>query len=855
MATVYLARDLKHDRQVALKVLKPELGAVLGVERFLSEIKVTANLQHPNLLPLFDSGEAAGLLFYVMPFVEGESLRVRLDREKQLPVDEAVRITVAIAGALAYAHDHGVIHRDLKPENILMQAGQPVIADFGIALAVSNAGGARVTQTGLSLGTPQYMSPEQAAGDRVVDGRSDLYSLGAMLYEMLTGDPPHTGSSVQAVIAKVITDRPRPVRELRHTVPVQVELAVEVALAKLPADRFANAAEFASALQGKADLSTRTGYTTAQASGAHGVRRSVVAGLAALLAVTAGLAAWGWSRPAPVPPPVVRMMVPTGRVTAELPALRISADGSLLLFSGRDSGPTASGLFSRKLREEAVTRVAGIGTALSTAALSSDGQWMVAWNVVTRELMKVPATGGARSLLATTKQFSGAAWVGNEQVAFIDGQKLYCVSASGGTPRLIAGKAGSAYSFPHSLPDGKTILVARRDSGRVAQLVAVALADGHETLLGVNGQKPFYVDRGFIVFFEQGQVRAIQFDAWSLRTSGEAVTIVEQVASSPFSGFANPAFAVSRSGTVLYATGAVPGTELVVTDRSGQGAVLPIPPGNVVSPRFSPDGRRLAFSEARFDGELSVFDFVSKRVLRLTTDSASSRPEWTPDGRALVHVHMKADRSRALYRILADGSAEAQPFFARAAVAPLGPVESRLTPDGRAIIFREDAFQPGVRDILIAPVDSPTAARPLAATAANERGLALSADGKWLAFVSDRSGTDEVYLRRIADGSAQWKVSTNGGVEPRWGAAGRELLYRGRDSVFSVAVTLGAEPTFALPKGLLLDGFLRIGHEPYWDVSSDGKRFVFVRSVQKGGVTLHLLMNWFAQPNPLQQKP
>src|SRR5262245_42824120 len=190
MATVYLARDLRHQRPVALKVLNPDLGAVLGVERFLAEIRVTANLQHPNLLPLFDSGEVDGLLFYVMPFVDGESLRARLEREKQLPVDEALRIAVAVANALDYAHGHGVIHRDLKPENILLQHGQPVVADFGIALAVSNAGGARITQTGLSLGTPQYMSPEQATGDRVIDGRSDIYALAAVTYEMLAGEPP-----------------------------------------------------------------------------------------------------------------------------------------------------------------------------------------------------------------------------------------------------------------------------------------------------------------------------------------------------------------------------------------------------------------------------------------------------------------------------------------------------------------------------------------------------------------------------------------------------------------------------------------------------------------------------------------
>src|SRR5687767_14241387 len=249
MATVYLARDVRHARHVALKVLKPELGAVLGAERFLSEIRVTANLQHPNLLPLFDSGEAEGLLFYVMPFVRGETLRARIDREKQLPIEEAVRIAVAVASALQCAHESGVIHRDLKPENILIQSGQPVIADFGIALAVSNAGGARVTQTGLSLGTPQYMSPEQASGDRVIDARSDIYSLGAVTYEMFAGEPPHSGTSAQAIMAKLMTSEPRPLNTLRSSVPAHVACAVEKALAKLPADRFASAGDFAVALQ------------------------------------------------------------------------------------------------------------------------------------------------------------------------------------------------------------------------------------------------------------------------------------------------------------------------------------------------------------------------------------------------------------------------------------------------------------------------------------------------------------------------------------------------------------------------------------------------------------------------------
>jgi serine/threonine-protein kinase len=197
MATVYLAEDLKHDRKVAIKVLKPELAAVLGAERFVQEIKTTANLQHPHILPLFDSGEASGFLYYVMPYIEGETLRDRLNRETQLGIEESVKITTEVADALDYAHRQNVIHRDIKPENILLHDGRPMVADFGIALAVSAAAGGRMTETGLSLGTPHYMSPEQATAEKDLTNRSDIYSLGAVLYEMLTGSPPHVGSSAQ----------------------------------------------------------------------------------------------------------------------------------------------------------------------------------------------------------------------------------------------------------------------------------------------------------------------------------------------------------------------------------------------------------------------------------------------------------------------------------------------------------------------------------------------------------------------------------------------------------------------------------------------------------------------------------
>ncbi|MEP6745169.1 MAG: serine/threonine-protein kinase, partial [Gemmatimonadota bacterium] len=257
MATVYLAQDLKHKRKVALKVLKPELAAVLGAERFVQEITTTAALQHPHILPLFDSGSADGFLYYVMPFIDGETLRSKLDRETQLGIDEAVRITTAVADALDYAHRHGVIHRDIKPENILLHDGRPMVADFGIALALSAAAGGRMTETGMSLGTPHYMSPEQATAEKEITARSDIYSLASVLYEMLTGTPPHTGASAQQIIMRIVTDTARPVTELRKSVPPNVAAAVSKALEKLPADRFATAKEFADALA-NSSFTTRT---------------------------------------------------------------------------------------------------------------------------------------------------------------------------------------------------------------------------------------------------------------------------------------------------------------------------------------------------------------------------------------------------------------------------------------------------------------------------------------------------------------------------------------------------------------------------------------------------------------------
>jgi hypothetical protein len=345
MATVFLATDLKHDREVALKVLRPELGAVLGVERFLAEIKITARLDHPHILTLIDSGAEEGFLYYVLPFVRGESLREKSNREHQLGLEEALAITRQVASALDYAHRHGVVHRDIKPENILLLEGEAMLADFGIALAVSEAGGNRLTETGLSLGTPQYMSPEQATGDRLLDARSDVYSLAAVLYEMLAGEPPVTGPSAQAMIAKLMTERPVHLRVVRPAVPENVDAAVARALDKTPADRFPSAGDFVRALEERSATGSSTAPTVAVA--APRSRRLLWIGLAAaliVLAVSGG--AWlarGRAAPAAAPASYALRDRTQLTFTGTVFVSAVSGDGKQLAFVTHNCGADGCG--------------------------------------------------------------------------------------------------------------------------------------------------------------------------------------------------------------------------------------------------------------------------------------------------------------------------------------------------------------------------------------------------------------------------------------------------------------------------------------------------------------------------------
>ncbi len=438
MATVYLAHDVRHDRKVALKVLRPELSAILGAERFLAEIKTTANLQHPaHPGPASTRARPTALVFYVMPYVEGESLRARLAREKQLPVDEAVRIAREVADALDYAHRHGVIHRDIKPENILLHDGRAMVADFGIALAAARSeGGSRMTETGMSLGTPYYMSPEQAMGEREITAKSDVYALGCVLYEMLTGEPPFTGPTAQAIIARVMTEEPRSLTLQRKTIPPHVEAAVLTALSKLPADRFATAAQFAEAL---ARPGATTVVTPADARRGRSRRRpgrSARAAIAPWLLAALALAgaAWAWRERSPREGTSWQYITfGDGLVPNTVVApLALSPDGNTLAV--RENGQNGRIWIKRRGELHAVP-VPGTERA-NLPAFSSDGQWIVFQ--VADSIKKVhPGQGGAVTLSTgadLTLSLGGAASLDDGTVVYGGPalSEISRVSAAGG---------------------------------------------------------------------------------------------------------------------------------------------------------------------------------------------------------------------------------------------------------------------------------------------------------------------------------------------------------------------------------------------------------------------------------------
>ena len=894
MATVYLAQDLKHDRKVAIKVLRPELAAVIGAERFLREIKTIAALQHPHILGLIDSGTVtvgsselgvgvvppnsqlptpnqgpSSFVYYVMPFIEGESLRDRLTREKQLPIPDAVRIATEVASALDYAHRHNVIHRDIKPENILLHDGSALVADFGIALAASKAGNTRMTETGMSLGTPTYMSPEQAMGEREITARADIYALGCVTYEMLTAEPPFQGATAQAIIARVMTEAPRPLTLQRHTIPPQVEAAVLTAIEKLPADRFATAAEFAAALEGQT-VGRPGGWTSPMGKPAAQPPNRLVAVIATIAVIATALALWGWLRPHDGATGAVRRYAVelTGDGTianAVVGALAVAPGGERVAYIGKSAA--GEGQIWVRDRDQLHARPLSGTTSAGSIGFSPDGRQIGYIDGASGGLKVIPVEGGAPiTVVDSLASQGGTAW-GRDGFLYatggFDGKTgIVRVPATGGAAEPVTtmdtASHNLAHLYPTALPDGRGLVYAifygptRQAEGDIA---VVDFKTGVSRVL-MRGIRARFLSPGqLLVVRTDGSLVALPFDPKRLTATGPAIPVLAGVAVT--AGYIAD-FDVSAAGELVYFGGEAHGVhervQPVWVTRTGTTAVIDTawqfnrPFNGGLS--LSPDGHRLAVAIA---GDRTADIWIKQLdhgpLSRLTFEEfLKYRPTWTPDGQAVTYIVDPGNNDAAIYRKRADGSGAPERLFG----SDRSVAEALWSRDARWLVLRTTV---PTRDILgLRPGTDSTPVPIVASPKFEERAATLSPDGRFIAYQSDESGRDEIYVRpfpKADDG--RWQLSTSGGAEPLWSHGGREIFFRARSGeMMIVPVTLAPAFSPGTPRSLFpTTGYAKSPGNRAYDVTPDDQRFVMLRSLDDSSsrlaVQLVFVENWWEE--------
>ena len=769
------------------------------------------------------------LIPIVMPYVEGETLRDRIDREHQLPVDDAVRIATNVAEAIDYAHSHGVIHRDIKPANILLQAGKPVISDFGIALAVGVAGGGRLTETGLSVGTPHYMSPEQATGDLSVGGATDIYALGCVLYEMLVGEPPYTGSTAQAILGKIIAGKLASATEERASVPANVDAAIRKALEKLPADRFTSAQEFMRAL---GDPGFRHGEEIGvRVGGWPGLWNPLSIGATGVAALALVLGIWSIFRPEP-PGPVTRFtLTPPSEVTiGAWRGFAVSPDGRTTVFADDLSGQ----LYRQEVGQLDPVLISGTQNARKSF-FSPDGEWVGYFDVVEDALKKTRLDGsGAQTLAQVGGLNQNAGWGPDGTIVLHSSlaEGLWRIRDTGGElERIPNTEAFRELLWLDVLPNGQAVLT--QTLTVPWQVVAISLETGEPKVL-FPGSSPRYVSTGHVIFWLEDALWAVPFDPERLTTIGQLERIVEKVGAESGTGRAD--FAVG--GNLLFYDEREGYQEPVPLwlDRGALEQLLdPALAGFIGPMAISPNGRLIAFEYSPTgprQEDIWIYDLEQETLSRLTFGgSRNINPFWAPDG---TEVGFSSDRTgfMALYARAADLSGDARLVLADPGD---GLYEGSWTPEGRRLLYRRGTSSTsGSYDLWYTATDPDSTPVVILDTPEIEANLSLSPDGRWLAYVSEESGQREVYVRPFPGPGGRSPVSTNGGHNPVWAHNGREIFYLDASNYppYLTVATVRIEPDFAVEsrKRLFSWGASNrwAANDLWWDVSPDDQRILLL---------------------------
>jgi hypothetical protein len=862
MGEVYRAKDTRLDRTVAIKVVpahladRPELR-----ERFEREARTIASLNHPHICVLHDIGQQDGVNYLVMEYLEGETLAQRL-LKGPLPLEQVLQFAIEIADALDKAHRKGITHRDLKPGNIMLTKSGSKLLDFGLAKLRQEAAPATplselptqqdaITAEGAIVGTLRYMAPEQLES-KEVDARTDIFAFGAVVYEMATAKRAFEGKSQASVIGAIMSSEPLPMSSLQPMTPPALDRIVKKCLAKEREDRWQSAKDLTDELKwiagGSAESSKVAVLETKSAK--KGWQRRLGLALAAVAVAAVGaIAIWKFKPTPPVPVTRTVIALPPDQQLAGLdqPVVALSADGSHLAYVASLRGQVQQ-IFLRAMDSLEARPIPGTEGAINPF-FSPDGQWLGFFQG--GALKKISVSGGAAVTLSSVGDPRGASWGSQRTIIFAGGSAgaLSQVSDEGGGSRPLnqLEKSDSTHRWPEVLPGGKVVAFAAGAGGGNPRIVIRSIQTGEQRDFGQGATYPRYMPSAHLIYAQGTTLTAVPFDPERLEIKGTAVPVVEGVAVSS-NGAAQ--YSTSATGSLLYVSGGATLVQrkLVWVNRNGKEEVLAAPPQAYGYPRLSPDGRRVAVET---ENQIWIYDLARDTLTRFTFDGASNQsPAWTPDGKRIAFDSTK-EGPTSIWWQLADGSGGLEHL----GTSQYSQIPRSWSPDGQLLAYHEN--NPTTKkDIWVLRMGDPSTgsgqvrkAEPFLRTPFSEGGPVFSPDGHWLAYISDESGRQEIYVQPYPGPGGKWQISTEGGNEPAWSRNGRELFYRSGSKMMAVEVTM--QPTFSAgkPKALFEGQYFAVTPGQAgtaYDVSPDGQRFLMVKETDRAAsnAQINVVLNW-----------